>query len=501
MRPARWPTVSVRVRILTSVLLLSALGLGVAGLTAYELQLRETRESASESLARAVTRFTELSTSGTDPQTGQAFTSPDRVVYVALSRAIVAPHEGMVGFVDGTHRWNASVAVAVRLEDDPELLAWAATAPTDRARQADVRTARTRYLAVTIPVHGEGATSAMLVVAADLTGAADDVRTVFRTYAFVALLALGLVGVVAWAVTGRLLSPLRVLARTAERMSDSDLSERIEVTGNDDVSHLTRTFNGMLERLGGAFASQRRLLDDVGHELRTPLTIIRGNLELMDTSDAADVEATRELALDELDRMNRLVDDLVTLAVVDSPDFVRPRPVEIGRLTDDVLERAGGLGDRRWRVDHRAEVRADVDEQRLSQAWLQLAANATKFSSPGSTVTLASRVDDDGLHLAVRDEGVGIPADQLPHVMGRFERGGRAADGASGAGLGLPIVDAIARAHGGRVSIESIVGVGTTVTLVLPPEVLLSVEELESDDVAPAGVADPAQPTPNEGRP
>src|SRR5699024_1575767 len=112
------------------------------------------------------------------------------------------------------------------------------------------------------------------------------------------------------------------LRTTAARISDTDLTTRIPVAGNDDISVLATTFNNMLDRLAEAFASQRRLLDDAGHELRTPLTIIRGHLELMDPADAADAAETQELALHELDRMHRLADDLVLLAKSEAPDFI-----------------------------------------------------------------------------------------------------------------------------------------------------------------------------------
>jgi signal transduction histidine kinase len=278
-----------------------------------------------------------------------------------------------------------------------------------------------------------------------------------------------IVGIVAWVVSGRLLAPLRDLRRTAEQISESDLSGRIAVNGSDDVAELTRTVNAMLGRLEASFVSQRRLLDDAGHELRTPITIVRGHLELMDPADPDDARQTRDLAISELDRMRRLTDDLVMLAKADSPQFVSPRPTALGPLLDNALDQVRPLGDRRFVVDARLEAEASVDPQRLTQALIQLAANAVKFSEPGTQVALGSAIVGGRLRLWVRDEGRGIAEDDLEDVFQRFGRGtSPGADQPEGAGLGLAIVRAIAHGHDGEVSVRSRVGVGSTFTLDLP---------------------------------
>ena len=112
-----------------------------------------------------------------------------------------------------------------------------------------------------------------------------------RTYTIVALLALFTITALAAWQSGRLLAPLRTLRETAEEISETDLSRRLPETGNDDITALTRTFNGMLDRLEQAFVGQRQFLDDVGHELKTPLTVLRGHLELLDADDPAEVAA------------------------------------------------------------------------------------------------------------------------------------------------------------------------------------------------------------------
>lgn len=475
---------TVRTRMLAAFLALSALALVVAGGAAWLLQRGQVDTRLDESLRRSAVELKTLGASGVNPVTGEPFTSSEDVVVAAIQLVVPGRNEGIIGLRADRAPLVSQQDVQVHLEDDAELLA--AVAPfVDGELNVlrSVTTATADYRVLVAPVTVAGATGsagspgtaaepAALVLAYDRTAEHAELTRVFGTYALVALGALMLTGVVGWVVAGRLLRPIRVLARTAQAIGDTDLTARIPVTGNDDLSHLSRTVNGMLDRLETSFESQRRLLDDVGHELRTPLTVVRGHLELMDPHDPQDARETRDLTLDELDRMNRLVDDLVTLATVGRPDFVRPAATDVGRLTDDVLDKVRTLGDRRWLVDARADVVAPVDAQRITQALLQLAANAVKFSAPGSVVAIGSAVSDDGarLRLWVRDEGVGIPPDQVGRIFERFAQAPAPAgrERPDGAGLGLAIVSAIAEGHGGRAAVASTPGVGSTFSLDLP---------------------------------
>ena len=245
-----------------------------------------------------------------------------------------------------------------------------------------------------------------------------------RTYVVVALLALLAITAFAAMQSGRLLAPLRTLRETADEINDTDLSRRLPETGNDDITALTRTFNRMLDRLEAAFVGQRQFLDDAGHELKTPLTVLRGHLELLDVGNPEEIAETRELLLDEVDRMSRLVGELILLAKSDRPDFVTPRPVDLTGLTVDTLAKARGLGDRTWTLDETASVTVPVDEQRLTQALLQLCDNAVKHTgagrrrSPSARRTTAPR----------RGSGSATPARAcLPSTVSRSSSGSAAA--------------------------------------------------------------------------
>jgi signal transduction histidine kinase len=508
--PTRRAGLTVRTRMLAAFLGLSALALLLAGGAAWFLQRGQIDARIDESLTRSANELETLAASGVNPVTGEPFTSAEDVVVASIQLTVPAHNEGILGLREGRTPLVSQQDVRLRLEDDPELVA--ALAPLvagDDVVLRSPRTATADYRALVAPVQsvgGAGAAAdqapAALVLAYDRTAEHAEFAQVFRTYAVVALGALVLIGVVGWVVAGRLLQPIRTLSRTAQRIGDTDLSARIPVTGNDDLSDLSRTVNGMLDRLEGSFESQRRLIDDVGHELRTPLTVVRGHLELMDPRDAADASETRDLALDELDRMNRLVDDLVTLATAGRPDFVRPGDTDLGRLLDDVHDKVRTLGDRRWLVDARADVTVRADGQRLTQALLQLAANAVKFSASGSVVALGSAVSDDGTRVRVwvRDEGVGIPPEQQERIFERFAQATTpGATHPEGAGLGLAIVAAIAEGHGGRVLVASTPGVGSTFTLDLPrvPVAAASPDPVEgSSGVHDAAPGRPAGPHP-----
>lgn len=321
---------------------------------------------------------------------------------------------------------------------------------------------------VTVQPVTDSTTSGAFVIANFMRDEHEELNRVMQTYAIVAALSLGLITAVAAWQAGRLLRPVRTLRETAEEITETDLSRRIPETGKDDITALTRTVNAMLGRLDSAFTGQRQFLDDAGHELKTPLTVLRGHMELLDAGDPDEVKATRELLLDEIDRMSRLVNDMIMLAKADRPDFTKPAPVNIAPFTETVLEKCRALGDRRWVLDGEAEFLAEMDEQRITQALLQLAQNAVKHTVQDDEIAVGSRVDArSGLQLWVRDTGPGVSDDEKAVIFERFARG-RVPDDDEGFGLGLSIVEAIATSHGGHVRIEDAEPHGALFTITLP---------------------------------
>ncbi len=458
---------SARVRILAAILLVAALGELGAGAATYLAARQGALAQVDERLEVTVGALRSIA----EPADGGAAPADlDAFFRQAMQRVLPDADESILGIVDGAPAYRPGSGDAYRLDDDPTFVRHVVgQADPDHPVLGSFsgRWGEMRYLLVPIRI-GDDARHGLYVSAYDIDGALDPLTRTFSTYALIALIALVVVGVVGWFVAGRALRPVRLVREAAARASETDLSARIPVHGRDDVSALAATFNAMLDRLQRSFSAQRRLLDDVSHELRTPITIVRGHLELLDPADRAEVEATRALALDELDRMRALVDDVATLAKADAPGFVHPEPVDVGALTSAVAAKAAVLdASRDWSVDERASVVAPLDPARITQAWLQLAENAVKYATPGTPIELGSRVRGDGaIELWVRDEGPGVPPDQLERV---FERFVRVADGrgADGSGLGLSIVVAIAAAHGGNARAEP-AGAGLRVVIVLP---------------------------------
>ncbi|MEE1620446.1 HAMP domain-containing sensor histidine kinase [Zafaria sp. Z1313] len=460
---------SVGARLLTSMILLALLTLVVAGATSYGLQRSQVAARIDDSLARSVREFRVLAEGGVSPETGQPFTLAEDLVYLAMQRTLPAANEGLMALNPTGVRWQAPESVSLRLEQDRQLVdAVIGAGAPERVTLHNLTTTATNYRLVVLPVQLEGDEAPMLfVLAYDSEAELAELNQSYAVFFGAGIAALMLATLLGGFLVSRLLQPLRQLRTTAENITEHDLDRRLTVSGTDDLADLSRTFNHMLDRLQAALGSQRQLLDDVGHELRTPITIIQGHLELQDNNDPEDVAQSRAIALDELDRMGLLVEDLVTLAKSDRADFVQHGTVELDHLLDDVVDKAAALGERRWIVEQRGHGTVQLDPRRITQAMLQLCQNAVKFSADGSTVALGSALLGDTLRLWVRDEGVGIRPEDREEIFLRFARGSNGSR-AEGSGLGLTIVDAIAAAHGGTVSVQSTPGVGSTFYLDLP---------------------------------
>jgi two-component system OmpR family sensor kinase len=454
-RRRRWrpSSLPVRTKVLASVLTMTALGLLIAWVVTDAIQARGLTARIHDELDQEVEEFRVLAEQGVDPETGDPFASVDQLLRVAIERNVPGPDQMLVTFVQDVPQLYAP-QWARPVVDDPALLDLVAAIPPDAARVVettiDTDVGRMRVAAVPVRVD-DGDEHGTYVVGVDTHLAREQQDELRRTYVLVSAGTLVLVGVVGWLATGRLLRPLMQLSATAQQVGGDDLSLRAPVTGDDDVATLGRAFNTMLDRLAAAFETQRQFLDDTGHELRTPLTVLRGHLELLDPHDAHDVTETRALLLDETERMSRIVEDLVLLAKADRPDFVRPGEVDLGRLTDDLLDKARALGDRRWRVDARSERTVRGDEQRLTQAVLQLADNAVKYTATGTTVAVGSAVVGGRARLWLRDEGPGVPDGDHDRIFERFVRVDASPD-VRGSGIGLAIVAAVAQGHGGDVT-------------------------------------------------
>ena len=483
---------SVRFRVVAAMLLMMLAGLVVAGLITFAVQFQDSDARVDQALldkAHAVVKLVP-SNERSDRETLK------RGLHEAAEDIEPRSNEVMAGITGGKVEWTVDGSPEENLLNEEMHAAAVALTGAADAAFGDFGAQGRHFRAAVVPVKGPPGPVTYLLVGRDTEDLEEHLVASVQNYVLVAagtLLAAALLG---GAVAGRLLYPLRRLREATQVVSPEDMTQRVEVrNGADDVTLLMKTFNTMLERLDEGAQQQQKFLDDAGHELRTPLTILRGHLELVSVDDPADVTATRDVLLEEVDRMQRLVDDLLLLANAGRPDFLRKQPVRFPDFLHQVMEKVHVLADRHWQLDETAGAcwtRTRSGSPRHSCSWPPTRSN-TPGRPPRSPSAAGLRVrrrrtacrcrtarrrrrlsgrgtaapDPDTLVLWVRDTGTGIAAEDQQRI---FERFGRAHPGRGneGSGLGLAIVTAIAEAHGGNAGVESEYGHGSRFFIRIP---------------------------------
>ena len=491
-------TVTIGTRVMWAIVLVASIALVMCGAIVWALGLSSVSADATNRLEHSRDRIRQLATERQDPSSGRPLEDVSAVLRTHIQRTAEGRGEAELGFVGtsaGTElAWVSSDNVSFRPEEDKELLTRVSSqAAASESVIETVRTPTSSYRVLVVPLQG-GAQRGALVHVIDLKVAESQLRRTMAFYAAAAVFTVALVTGLAWFAVERLLRPIEQLRRATESIGEDDLTTRVPVKGRDDLTALAEAVNRMLDRVQTSVEAQRNLLDDVGHELRTPIAVVRGHLELTDPADPEDVRQTQLLAMDELDRMGMLVGDLILLAKSIQSDFVTPLDTDVAELTELVFDKSLALGERRWKMESAAFTRAMIDPTRITQAWLQLVANAVRYSEHCSTVSLGSAVRDGHLQMWVRDEGIGIAPEDIDLVRQRFKRTAGAQEMSSGTGLGLSIVETIVAAHGGRLDILSEVGRGSVFTMVIPLKPPTAVASSRGDTLTPAGDSFPAQP-------
>ena len=279
-------------------------------------------------------------------------------------------------------------------------------------------------------------------------------------------------------MAGRALTPVLAVAQAAQRISGSNLSMRIPTReAGDELDDLILTFNRMIERLEASFQQMRQFSADVSHELRTPITAIRGQLEVA-LFTAQTTDQYREAmfnALTDIDRLSQIVRALLLLSQAEGGQVVLQKArLNLCEVVDDLVEQfqipaeAAGL---KLTAELPAECLAEVDRVQMERMITNLLSNALKFTPEGGAVKVSLKAEAGAIELAVEDTGRGIATEYLPHIFDRFYRvpgKGTAPGPEQGLGLGLSFVAWIAKAHDGRVEVESTPGQGTRFTIHLP---------------------------------
>ena len=279
-----------------------------------------------------------------------------------------------------------------------------------------------------------------------------------------------------WFLAGRALRPVHAITKAAQRIAAGDWTQRIRTPhSNDEIGQLASTFNDMIGRLEVSFRQIRQFSADASHELRTPLTITKGETELAlrRPRQAEDYRVVLESNLEEIDRMSRIVDELLFLSRADLGEIkLKMVPVQLDDLVREIQQQAQVLGEERH-IQTVLEVVEPVvvqgDDLRLRELLLNLLDNAVKYSQKGQTVELSLTVSGGQGKLVIRDHGIGIAPEDQERVFDRFYRTDEArAHAAKGTGLGLSICKWIVEVHHGTIEMKSTTQGGSCFTVCLP---------------------------------
>lgn len=277
-----------------------------------------------------------------------------------------------------------------------------------------------------------------------------------------AVLAASLAAMVVSALLSRsIVAPLRAMMSASQRIAEGHYDERVRATGQDELGQLAQRFNQMAEQLEQVESMRRQLIGDVTHELRTPLTAIKGSMEGLIDGVLPAVPETFEQIRQEADRLSRLVDDLQELSRVEARAYpLDLKPVDVSTLLGTLNKRLG------FQFDEQGvaltvslppfPVRVHADEDRILQVLTNLAGNALQYTPRGGSVTLNVEVVGSTAQFAVKDTGLGIPAEHLAHIFDRFYRVDKSRSRArGGSGIGLTIARHLVEAHGGQIWAQS----------------------------------------------
>ncbi len=452
-RPARWPGVrSVRFRITFVATVIVAVVLLVASLGLLAAQRRSLTSSLEETLEQEVGAL--VVDAGRDQLSDPLDPAGDDD---SVAQVVV----GAMGDV---------IASTPNIDGRPRLVPASPPPFSSTATVDSVLDDGDRFLVVTRPVPSTNA-PLLVSVGAPLDDVAASTASLARSLLLGVPFVVGLLAALVWVLVGRTLRPVEDIRAEVSEIGGADLHRRVPVpSGDDEVTRLARTMNDMLERVERSAERQQRFVADASHELRSPLTRIRSELEVDLAHPAgADPTATHRSVLDEVDGLQRLVDDLLLLARIDAdPTGVGADDVvvDLDDLVLDEAHRAAGGG---VAVDASdigpARVRGEA--RALGRAVRNVVENAVRHATRRVVVTLS--VEGPQAVLRVADDGPGIPADRVDEVFERFTRLDEARSGdAGGSGVGLAIAREVVERHGGTIAVDGDHRPGACLVITLP---------------------------------
>ncbi len=330
------------------------------------------------------------------------------------------------------------------------------------------------YRLLTFPVMRNGSTGNIVQVAMSL----DNVDAARSNLLFILLMltpaALAISGLGGWFLASRALAPVNVMVEAARRIEAEDLAKRIPAPpSEEELARLADVLNDMLARLERSFRAVRQFSADAAHELRTPLTILKGEMEvaLQSSQAPAEIRQTLMSCLEEVDRLNSLVEDLLLMARMESNALSAPSaPVNLAEVLQDVTPALTELAARAANcctVTAAQPLWVEGYDSLLFRLVFNLAENAIKYTPRGGRIEVTLDRQDGAAVLQVKDNGPGIPPEVQEHIFDRFYRGDPAREG-GGTGLGLALVRSIVRLHKGEILVSSTLGAGSCFRVTLP---------------------------------
>ena len=335
-----------------------------------------------------------------------------------------------------------------------------------------------RVISIVTPLTVDGKVAGVISIHSPLNELQESLPEIYRFIWTAALLVTLIAFVLTYWLSRGMCRPLKEFSGAAMEIAGGSFHKEVKVPGTKELAQLAESFNHMARELHRLEGTRREFMANVSHELRSPLTSLGGGLQVLvdDTVPKEQRKRYLKIALEETNRLTRLVNELLDLATVQSSDFrLNVAEVNLNELIRRVLAKMEPqIVSRQMDVEVSLVVPDPVikaDWDRLQQVMVNLVDNAVAFSPDGGRLLLTTAVENQQVKVVLADSGMGIPQEELPMIWERFHKVDKSRNRArKGTGLGLSIVKRLVESHGGIISVESQVGVGTTFTVFLPKQ-------------------------------
>ena len=324
--------------------------------------------------------------------------------------------------------------------------------------------------------NAESAITGMVILCTSLSDIETRRENINRTFIYYFLVISFLVLATSLLVSGTITRPIKQLHSGIRKMAQGHLSERVHIEGRDEVAQLGEAFNAMAERLESLDQARNEFVANASHELRTPLSAVKVLSQSLQHSGEnlppIYMEFLQDIG-DEIDRLDNIVEDLLTLVQLDVPETKVVRDdVELSDIVGRIISHLTPLAS-----EKQIEIEVSMDGpcpyygdgDKLYQVFFNLIHNAVKYTPEKGTVWVGVGCTDQEARITVQDTGIGMDPKEIPHIFDRFYRVDKARSRATGGtGLGLSIAHKIVALHGGRIEVTSDTGKGSTFTVILP---------------------------------